>query len=81
MTVEADQTQGVDPGLLTLILTLRSHGISAEVEPIRQRCGWGAIGITEMLRCASDFGLKARTVCGHMGAAREHANARHRCAA
>ena len=47
---------------MTLILTLRSRGISAEVEPIRQRYGWGAIGIPEMLRCASDFGLKARTV-------------------
>ena len=62
MTVEADQTQCVDPGLLTLILTLQSHGIGAEVEQIRQRCGRGAIGIAEMLRCASDFGLKARIV-------------------
>ena len=60
--VEADETQGVDPGLLTLILTLRSRGISAELEPIRQRYGWGALGIPEMLRCASDFGLKARTI-------------------
>jgi len=43
MTVEADETQGVDPGLLTLILTLPSRGISDEVEPIRQRYGWAQL--------------------------------------
>jgi subfamily B ATP-binding cassette protein HlyB/CyaB len=58
--LEADQTEPVDPGLLVLLLSLRCHGIDAEVEPVRQRYGSAPIGVAEMLRCARDFGLKAR---------------------
>jgi ATP-binding cassette, subfamily B, bacterial HlyB/CyaB len=60
MTVEPDHTQDVDPGLFTLVLALRCHGIDAEVEPVRQWCGSTQIGIAEMLRCARGFGLKGR---------------------
>ena len=60
MTVEADHTQDVDPGLFILLLSLRCHGIDAEVEQVRQWCGSDPVGIAEMLRCAKEFGLKAR---------------------
>ena len=58
--LEADHTEPVDPGLLILLLSLRCHGVDAEVEPVRQRYGSAPIGIAEMLRCAREFGLKAR---------------------
>ena len=60
MTVEADHRQDVDPGLFTLLLSLRCHGINAEVELVRQRCKSATVGVTDMLRCASELGLKAR---------------------
>ncbi len=44
------------------MLLLRMNGIAAEAEQIRHRIGTDAIGTTEMLRCARDVGLKARTV-------------------
>jgi subfamily B ATP-binding cassette protein HlyB/CyaB len=50
-----------DSGLHALVLLLRVHGIPAEAEQIRHRMGKHAIGITEMLRCAKELGLKART--------------------
>jgi len=60
MTLEADHNQSLDPGLFVLLLSLRCHGIEAEVEPVREWCGSAQVGIAEMLRCARRFGLKAR---------------------
>ena len=40
-------------------MLLRCHGIGAEPGQIRHRCGTATIGITEMLRCAKELGLKA----------------------
>ena len=60
MTIEADHKEEVDPGLFTLLLSLRCHGINAEVELVRQQCGSPTVGITDMLRCAKELGLKAR---------------------
>lgn len=51
-----------DSGLLALVLLLRMNGIAAEVEQIRHRIGLDTIGITEMLRCARDLGLKTRNI-------------------
>jgi subfamily B ATP-binding cassette protein HlyB/CyaB len=51
--------RSVDPGLVSLVILLRVHGIGAEAEQIRHRCGTAQIGITEMLRCAKELGLKA----------------------
>jgi len=51
-----------DSGLLALVLLLRMNGIAAEAEQIRHRIGLGTIGITEMLRCARDLGLKTRNI-------------------
>jgi ATP-binding cassette, subfamily B, bacterial HlyB/CyaB len=58
--LEADHSEPIDHGLLILLLSLRFHGVEAEVGPVRQRYGSTEIGIAEMLQCARDFGLKAR---------------------
>jgi subfamily B ATP-binding cassette protein HlyB/CyaB len=60
--VEKDHQAGstIDPGLATLVILLRFHGIGAEAGQIRHRCGMARIGINEMLRCAKELGLKAR---------------------
>jgi subfamily B ATP-binding cassette protein HlyB/CyaB len=46
--------------LAGLVMLLRYHGIGAEAEQIRHRLGAPSIGVTEMLRCAKQLGLKAR---------------------
>jgi subfamily B ATP-binding cassette protein HlyB/CyaB len=55
-------TRDDDQGLLALAMLLRVHGIATEQSQLRHRLGSAAIGVTEMLRCAKDFGLKARAV-------------------
>ena len=51
-----------DPGLFALVLLLRLHGIAADEEQLCHRLGTRRVGVTEMLRCAKEFGLKARAV-------------------
>ena len=46
--------------LIALTILLRSHGIAADPGQIRHRVGAARVGVTEILRCAKDFGLKAR---------------------
>jgi subfamily B ATP-binding cassette protein HlyB/CyaB len=55
-------TQDNDQGLFALALLLRVHGVAAEQSQLRHRMGSPKIGVTEMLRCAKDLGLKARAV-------------------
>ena len=58
----SDATENSAPGqsgLAALVLLLRFLGIGADGEQIRHRFG-SDIGVNEMLRCAKDFGLKAR---------------------
>jgi subfamily B ATP-binding cassette protein HlyB/CyaB len=55
----SNNTKAIDPGLIALGLLLRLHGVTAEVDQIRQRCGTAPIGTPQMLRCAKKFGLKA----------------------
>ena len=54
------QITAADPGLITLVTLLRFLGIGADPEQIRHRFGGSPVGIPEMLRVASEFGLKAR---------------------
>jgi len=49
-----------DQGLYVLTTLLHLHDIGADPVQIRHRFGGGPISIPEMLRCARDFGLKAR---------------------
>jgi ATP-binding cassette, subfamily B, bacterial HlyB/CyaB len=51
-----------ETGLFSLLLLLRLHGIACEGDQLCHRLGTGAIGVTEMLRCAKDLGLKARVI-------------------
>src|ERR1700704_3596920 len=51
----------VDQGLAVLVTLLRFQGIGADPEQIRHKFGHGKIGVPEMLRCAKDLSLKARS--------------------
>jgi subfamily B ATP-binding cassette protein HlyB/CyaB len=55
-------TQDNDQGLFALAMLLRIHGVAAEQPQLRHRLGSAAVGVTEMLRCAKQLGLKARAV-------------------
>src|SRR5947209_545649 len=55
-------TQDNDQGLFVLAMLLRIHGVAAEQPQLRHCLGSPTVGITEMLRCAKEFRLKARAV-------------------
>ena len=55
-----DNAIAADPGHTVLVMLLRFHGIGVDPEQLRHRFGQGTIGAAEMLRCAKEFGLKAR---------------------
>ena len=57
---EPDKTVPMHSGLAAMVLLLRFHGIGADPAQIRHRYGDG-FGVPEMLRCAKEFGLKARS--------------------
>lgn len=59
MPVVIDDTKTIEPGLIALGLLLRLHGVTAELDQIRQQCGTAPIGTTQMLLCARKFGLNA----------------------
>ena len=48
-----------DSGLAATVLLLRFHGIGADAEQIRHRFT-GQIGVSEIVRCGREFGLKVR---------------------
>jgi subfamily B ATP-binding cassette protein HlyB/CyaB len=50
-----------DPGLAVLVMLLRFHDIGADPNQTRHQFGGVPIGVQEMLRCAKEFGLRART--------------------
>src|SRR3954462_15705521 len=50
----------MDQGLEALVTLLHFQGVAADREQIRHRLGTNKIGASEILRCAKDFGLKAR---------------------
>ena len=45
---------------MAVTILLRCHGVAADPEQIRHRMGAARVGVTEILRCAKEFGLKAR---------------------
>jgi subfamily B ATP-binding cassette protein HlyB/CyaB len=55
-------TSQEETGLFALVLLLRLNGVAAEEEQLCHRLGTRRVDVTEMLRCAKGFGLKARTV-------------------
>src|SRR6516164_4751402 len=58
---ESYSARSADPGLEALVALLHLQGVSADAGQIRHRLGADKIGAPEMLRCAKDLGLKART--------------------
>ena len=59
MLATNDKPTAAESGLAALVLLLRFHGIGADAGQIRHRFG-GDIAVPEMIRCAKEFGLKAR---------------------
>ena len=59
MAEESDRARKVDPGLFALMVMLRSHGNTAEVDSVRDLCGSDTVGIAEILRCARALGFEA----------------------
>ena len=54
------ESNGTDSGLEALVTLLHFQGVAADREQIRHRLGTNKTGASEILRCARDFGLKAR---------------------
>ena len=65
MAIQNGNAHAADLGLRSLALFLRLHGVNAEPDQLRDRCGESAIGIRAMLRCARDFGLKVGSRTTH----------------
>lgn len=62
MTGVVDDRRAPDPGLFVLVGLLGFNGIGADAEQLRHRLGTEKIGVPEMLRCAKELGLKARSL-------------------
>jgi subfamily B ATP-binding cassette protein HlyB/CyaB len=62
MTAHPETPGPNDPGLVALVMLLRFHGVGADPAQVRHQCGTAAIGSADMVRCAREFGLKAREI-------------------
>jgi subfamily B ATP-binding cassette protein HlyB/CyaB len=58
--IKIDSTTTADPGLEALVTLLHFNGVAADRGQITHRLAKAKIGAPEMLRCATDLGLKAR---------------------
>src|SRR5216684_3265340 len=61
MSTETHAARPTDPGLEALVTLLHLQGVAADAGQIAHRLGTDKIGAPEMLRCAKDLGLKARS--------------------
>jgi subfamily B ATP-binding cassette protein HlyB/CyaB len=61
MSYAGDGEAAADPGLSALVTVLRLQGIGADPAQLRHRLGHHSFGVPEMLRCAKELGLKARS--------------------
>jgi subfamily B ATP-binding cassette protein HlyB/CyaB len=61
MTTETD-VNGAASGLEALLTLLHLQGVAADRDQVRHRLGTSTLGAPEILRCARDLGLKARTL-------------------
>src|SRR5215469_5588749 len=60
MSEQPNSQTVIDTGLGAVVMLLRYHGIGADPGQIQHRFGGVRFGVSEMLRCARDFGLRAR---------------------
>src|SRR5882672_11071119 len=58
MTAHSEIPGPNDPGLTALVMLLRFNGVGADPAQIRHQCGTAAIGTSDMIRCAREFGVK-----------------------
>jgi subfamily B ATP-binding cassette protein HlyB/CyaB len=65
MAMQNGNAHAADLGLRALSLFLRLHGVNAEPDQLRDRCGSSEIGIRAMLRCARELGVKVRSRTTH----------------
>src|SRR6266481_4994976 len=61
MSTETDSARPADPGLEALVTLLHLQGVGADAGQIAHRLGTDKLGAPEMLRCAREMGLKARS--------------------
>jgi len=64
----ADNDNAIDPGLATLVILLRVHGVDTDADQIATGMGLKLSASGEMLRCAKELGLKARAPKDEVGA-------------
>ncbi|TDT99123.1 HlyB family type I secretion system ABC transporter [Azorhizobium sp. AG788] len=60
--MDAESDVGDTSGLACLVLMLRLQGIAVELDQVRHQMGGTKVGITQILRAAKSFGLKARSI-------------------
>ena len=61
MSYAGNNEAAADPGLSVLVAILRFHDIGVEPAQLRHRLGHRTVGVPEMVRCAKELGLKARS--------------------
>jgi ATP-binding cassette, subfamily B, bacterial HlyB/CyaB len=61
VSTTTDSARPTDPGLAALVTLLHLQGVAADAGQIKHRLGTDSIEAPEMLRCAKDLGLKARS--------------------
>jgi ATP-binding cassette, subfamily B, bacterial HlyB/CyaB len=61
MNIQNPNFRVMDPGLAALVMLLRFHGVGADPEQLRHRLGKDSVGVSDMIRCAKDTGLKVRS--------------------
>jgi ATP-binding cassette, subfamily B, bacterial HlyB/CyaB len=61
MSEQLNSAAAIDSGLGAVLMLLRYHGIGADARQIRHRFGGASFGVAEILRCAKEFGLRARS--------------------
>lgn len=62
MSENTKETEVSDTGLLSFVLILRFLGVAADPKQIQHQLGGALCCVTEMLRCAKQLELKARTI-------------------
>lgn len=62
MADQTDTAANDESGLIALVMLFGFLGIAADPGQIRHRFGGAALGVPELLRCAKEFGLKARAI-------------------
>lgn len=60
--MDPDKELPNDPGIIALVMLMRLHGVAADGDQIRHRFAGRPVGVTEMVRCGREFGLRTRVV-------------------